>query len=172
MDGSSPEKLLADFQQACAAGTYDDYGIARQFLTTSQRRRWKPQQQVTVLKPKTELKIVFDAETNTASGAGQPSLRLNKAGISQKIRTEETVRYSVEKENGQWRISSLPDGVVLTHSAFKNAFAKRNVYYWSNDHRFLVPDPRWVPRKNGAQHLWSRYFSVPVMIFPRRLALR
>lgn len=161
VDGSSPEKLLADFQQACAAGTYDDYGIARQFLTTSQRRRWKPQQQVTVLKPKTELKIVFDAETNEANGAGQTSLRLNKAGISQKIRTEETVRYSVEKENGQWRISSLPDGVVLTHSAFKNAFAKRNVYYWSNDHRFLVPDPRWVPRKNGAQHLLESLFFGP-----------
>lgn len=161
VDGSTPEKLLADFQQACAAGTYDEYGIARQFLTTSQRRHWKPQEEVTVLNPKTELKIGFDSETNRATGTGQPSLRLNKAGISQKFRTEETVRYSLAKENGQWRISSLPDGVVLTNSAFKNAFAKRNVYFWSSDHRFLVPDPRWVPRKNGAQNLLESLFFGP-----------
>lgn len=161
VDGSSPEKLLADFQQACAAGTYDDYGIARQFLTSSQRRRWKPQEQVTVLNPKTELKIDFDSETNGATGTGQPSLRLNQAGISEKFRSEESIRYSLAKENGQWRIKSLPDGVVLTSSAFKNAFAKRNVYYWSSDHRFLVPDPRWVPRKNGAQHLLQSLFTGP-----------
>ncbi|WP_122820068.1 LpqB family beta-propeller domain-containing protein [Varibaculum vaginae] len=161
MDGASPEKLLADFQQACAAGTYDDYGIARQFLTTAQRQSWKPQERVTVLNPKTELKIIFDPETNEVTGVGQPSLRLNKAGISQKFRTEETIKYSLAKEKGQWRISSLPDGVVLTSSAFKNAFAKRNVYYWSSDHRFLVPDPRWIPRKNGAQHLLESLFSGP-----------
>ncbi|MFR2393733.1 MAG: hypothetical protein ACLS7Q_06185 [Varibaculum cambriense] len=27
IDGSTPKKLLADFQQACAAGTYDDFEL-------------------------------------------------------------------------------------------------------------------------------------------------
>ncbi len=161
IDGSSPEKLLADFQQACAAGTYDDYGIARQFLTSVTRRSWQPQMQVTVLKPKTELKIAFADETKSATGSGQAVLRVNKVGVRQSFRQEETFKYELAKENGQWRISSLPDGVVLTNTAFKNAFSKRNVYYWSTDHRFLIPDPRWLPRKNIAQYLLAALFSAP-----------
>lgn len=161
IDGSSPEKLLADFQQACAAGTYDDYGIARQFLTSGTRRNWQPQTQVTVLKPKTELKIVFADGSKVATGSGQPVLRVNKLGIRQSFRQEETIKYELAKEGGQWRISSLPHGVVLTNTAFKNAYSQRNVYYWSSDHRFLIPDPRWVPRKNIPQYLLTALFSAP-----------
>lgn len=161
VDGSTPEKLLADFQQACAAGTYDDYGIARQFLSAAQRRSWKPQAQVTVLKPKNELKVEFNSTDNTATGTGQPILRLSKAGIEKDYHAEETFKYQLVKENDQWRINALPDGVVLTSSAFKNAYGKRNVYYWSSDRRFLIPDPRWVPRKNSPQHLLEALFSGP-----------
>lgn len=161
IDGSSPEKLLADFQQACAAGTFDDYGIARQFLTTATRRSWNPQTQVTVLKPKTELEIAFSEEANEATGSGQPVLRVDKVGRASNFRRGETFKYALVKEGGQWRISSLPNGVVLTNTAFKNAFSKRNVYYWSNDHRFLIPDPRWLPRKNIAHFLLTALFSAP-----------
>lgn len=161
IDGSSPEKLLADFQQACAAGTYDDYGIARQFLTAATRHSWQPQTQITVLKPATELKIAVTDEANSVTGSGQAVLRVNKVGIRQNFRQEETFKYELAKEDGQWRISSLPDGVVLTNTAFKNAFSKRNVYYWSSDHRFLIPDPRWLPRKNIAQYLLTALFSAP-----------
>ncbi len=161
IDGSSPEKLLADFQLACAAGTYDDYGIARQFLTSATRRSWNPQSQVTVLKPKTELKIAFSEGTNEGIGSGQPVLRVNKVGEASNFRQGETFKYALVKEGGQWRISSLPDGVVLTNTAFKNAFSKPDVYYWSNDHRFLIPDPRWLPRKNIVQYLLAALFSAP-----------
>lgn len=163
IDGSTPEKLLADFQQACAAGTYDDFGIAKQFLTSGTRRSWQPKTQVTVLKPKTELKIVFADGSKLATGSGQPVLRVNKVGMRQSFREEETVKYELTKEGGQWRISSLPDGVVLTNTAFKNAYSKRNVYYWSSDHHFLIPDPRWVPRKNIAQYLLTALFSAPTI---------
>lgn len=161
IDGSSPEKLLADFQQACAAGTYDDYGIARQFLTSGTRRSWHPQTQVTVLKPKTELKLTFTDGAKEATGSGQPVLRVNQVGMRQSFREEETIKYELTKEDGQWRINSLPDGVVLTNTAFKNAYSQRNVYYWSSDHRFLIPDPRWVPRKNIVQYLLTALFSAP-----------
>ena len=51
--------------------------------------------------------------------------------------------FRFTKELGEWRLSVAPDGVVLTESAFSEAFHSYRLYYFSAGYRELVADVRW-----------------------------
>jgi hypothetical protein len=46
---------------------------------------------------------------------------------------------------GQWRISDLPNGIVLSRTSFQNSFQPYPIYFFDPDYTFLVPDVRWFP---------------------------
>jgi hypothetical protein len=51
--------------------------------------------------------------------------------------------FGFVQENGEWRISDAPPGIVVTEAAFREAFASFRLYYFSADYREVVPDSRW-----------------------------
>ena len=44
---------------------------------------------------------------------------------------------------GQWRISSAPDGTVLTPNRFASIFHSYDLYFFDPTFQYLVPDRRW-----------------------------
>ncbi len=53
--------------------------------------------------------------------------------------------YGVAQVAGEWRISSLPNGLVLTPGDIDRGYRTFNLYYFTRDFSTLVPDPVTVP---------------------------
>ena len=51
--------------------------------------------------------------------------------------------YSFVQENGEWRISGGPDGIVLSQSSFSVVFTERALYFFDPTYTYLIPDVRW-----------------------------
>lgn len=56
-----------------------------------------------------------------------------------------TYNYSVVMYHGQWRISSAPDTLLLTHTEFDADYQLRPLYFFDPGGEHLVPDPVYVP---------------------------
>ena len=56
----------------------------------------------------------------------------------------------VKNGDGQWRISSAPDGTVLPPSRFASIFSSYEVFFFDPTFRFLVPDLRWFRKGTTA----------------------
>src|SRR5690606_24623128 len=57
----------------------------------------------------------------------------------------QVLSYSFVQENGEWRISSAPAGIVLAESTFRTIFSQHSLYFYDLTLTRLVPDQRWFP---------------------------
>jgi hypothetical protein len=55
------------------------------------------------------------------------------------------VTYGLVRVGGEWRIDSLPDGILINALDFGVTFRPFPVYFSDAGHRFLVPDIHWFP---------------------------
>jgi len=67
----------------------------------------------------------------------------------------------VQDSSGQWRISGLDDGVVLSHANFQVIYRSTPVYFLSVDNKFLVPETRWFPNVNLATSVMQALIAGP-----------
>jgi hypothetical protein len=141
---ASPEEIVAGFLTASEAGTYNnDFEVARQFLTDTAEDGWKPD----------AARIVYTgvAETNAPDAAGQMVVRVAEIGwmddagrFTESSGDVRQVPFEVaQNASGQWRISALEDGVLVSGVGFLDAYAPLQVYFATPDLRDLVPDQRW-----------------------------
>jgi len=140
---ASKDEIIADFLQA-ATSSAGNYQIAREFLSPKAAQSWDPTKSVLIReKPANPQDVGDNSVTYTVS---------TKASVSalgvyseQSSDSNETLTYSFSKVKGQWRISDLPDGVVVSRSTFDNTFGEYPVYFFDPDFHYLVPDVRWFP---------------------------
>lgn len=139
--GASPEEIINGFIQA-GAGPQDDYSVARQYLTAEARSEWSPGQQT----------MIYSTPPNyQPAGEGEYQMELNvdsrvdSTGIM--FRTDEFVRetFELEQVEGEWRISSLPEGLgkILDQTMFERAHTAVEQYFFDPQLRYAVPDQRW-----------------------------
>ncbi|NMM16388.1 MAG: hypothetical protein HHJ14_04360, partial [Cellulomonas sp.] len=62
---------------------------------------------------------------------------------------------------GQWRISVLDDGVVLSAPSFEQVYRSAAIYFLSPDSSYLVPDVRWFPVRNLATSVMQALLAGP-----------
>lgn len=162
--GASPEEILQGFKNACAAGPYDEYVTAKSFLTKQTSKQWDPQAETVVVKESDGLEfkaVQIEEDTARFRGSGKAVLRLGKAGISLPVASELGNNFTLEKEQGEWRISSLPKGIVLSEPAFNNAFIKKSLYYYSYSGQDLIADPRFFSRHEVATQMLHALLKGP-----------
>ena len=152
--GATPQEILTDFMQA-ARSPEGNYEIARQFLTTDAAEAWKPGASV-LIREGTGTQITRGPDSIDFSVSTRASV--NASGLYTEERTAATQRlpFEFEKQNGEWRISSLDDGTVLSRDNFLAVFETHALYYFDPSYRYLVPDIRWFPvRSNVATRIAS-----------------
>ena len=158
--GSSQEQLLNGFL-AAGTGPQNDYAVARQFLSTGFADGWDPRASVTV-RPgtgtttrvsDTELDYTFvDSATVDDDGRYAPA--------TSSVPT--TLGYRFVQEDGQWRISDAPDGIVLTPATFQSVFRAHSVYFYDPTFTYLVPDERWfLARSSTGTRIATALLSGP-----------
>jgi len=144
---ATPEQIVQGFIRA-GRGPQDNYRVAREFLTDELAQSWSPIASVLVsasaIAPAQldddswELTIGVSASVD-AGGRYAPTSSAESRTLDFDL---------VQNADGQWRISSAPDGTVLPPSRFETVFTSYPLYYFDPSYRYLVPELRWFPRSS------------------------
>jgi hypothetical protein len=142
--GASQSEILTGFIRA-ALNPQKDYEVAREFLSTSFAPSWHPDAGVTIdagnrvqtvdSPVALSLTISPQADVDAAGGYSQAP---SDAPI--------VLPYSFVQENGQWRINTAPDGIIMSGSEFNEVFRSYALYFFDPSFVHLVPDQRFFPR--------------------------
>lgn len=141
--------VLRDFF-AAAAHPIDDFQAMRAFMTPDLAANWKPLEKARILDGVNLISQTSGGnkdQTFTARGATVGQLGTDGAYEPQSGDFEETVEMTLG-DDGQWRISSLPDGVVMERQAFLDNNRPRNLYFLDPAGNHLVTD-----RQIGRAHV-------------------
>ncbi|HWM16530.1 MAG TPA: GerMN domain-containing protein, partial [Microbacterium sp.] len=152
--GATPEQIVDGFIRAGSGpGPSANWDVARMFLAPSIRETWNPEAGVTIDLPDdrqptspsegvVHVSLVAVA-TVDQNGAYQPA----EAGL-----TPLSFRLA-QQDDGEWRITEAPDGVVIDRDVFTNVFHRYSLMYFDPTWQFLVPDMRWFPTTNAATRI-------------------
>jgi hypothetical protein len=140
---ASKTEIFTDFLQA-ATSPLNNYGIARDFLTAKAAEGWDPTESVLIREKPANPQDVGD---NSIAYTVSTKASINALGVYSEQATDanETLNYSFSKVKGQWRISALPGGIVLSRDSFENSFSDYPIYFFDPEFHYLVPDVRWFP---------------------------
>lgn len=148
--GSDQQRILLDFMQAVRSPR-DDYSVAQQFMTPELADRWDPDESAIVRTSASALPSQDAANTWLYTVTTRASLNADGIYSEQPEPSNQTLAFSFEQIDGEWRISEAPNGVVLSESSFASAFQQQVLYFFDASHRYLVPDVRWFPARARIQ---------------------
>ncbi|WIM68269.1 MtrAB system accessory lipoprotein LpqB [Corynebacterium breve] len=142
--GREADLLLRDFYAAGAVPA-GDYEAARSYLTPAARDVWNPSESVL---------IVDRIDLNTQPGGNNQrrslSVRGNVIGALEEggafVPEAGVYEATVELEQvgGEWRISSLPSGIIMERNELRNQYQPFNIYFAGKSSNVIVGDRRWV----------------------------
>lgn len=138
-----PEAIVRGFLAASAAGVTDNYEVARLFLAAS-AQSWRPSARTTVYSV-TDLTV--DVEDDEVGVSGPIAATVDDAGRYFEAEPGEQVEttFGLSRDSsGQWRISSLEDGVLVSEPTFAVVYRPVPLYFLSPDKAYLVPELRYL----------------------------
>jgi hypothetical protein len=146
--GMSPQQIVRGFLDASAS--FDgDHAVARQYLTTLAATIWDPAEGVRVYDLVPD---VAAAGTDQVRVTASLSATIDFDGALQVISPSRSssITFDLELQDGEWRINSLPNGLLLSRADVDRSFRSYDVYFFNPAFDMLVPDPRMLPVLDGA----------------------
>ncbi|MFJ9039109.1 LpqB family beta-propeller domain-containing protein [Streptomyces sp. NPDC102406] len=158
-DGATPTSVVDGFLEAL---TSDDpsYAMARKYLTPQAAKGWKPGRKTVVLADAPSARPVGrqndgdEGQLFELSGQQVATVDQQQAYQPESGQYDANLHLSLVKtaKGNQWRIDSLPTGVVLGESDFQRIYQSVNKYYYAVDsvseeqapQKQLVADPVFV----------------------------
>lgn len=152
--GADPRAIVQGFLAAGAAGLGDNYAVARQYLAGAARTGWQPTEGVVVYS--TAGTLDFQRVTETQVKVTLPVVATVDAdgryAESSPGAQQDAVFDLVRNADGQWRISGLDDGVLLSEPIFYSVYRATSLYFLTPARDMLVPEVRWFPQRNAATY--------------------
>ena len=142
--GESAPDIVEGFLEAMKA-TPISTTVARQFLSQAAADSWAPEQQ-----------IITYAEPGTASGGTTVRIPLSdvnlydERGAWQRTQASRVLETVLVQEDGEWRIDSVPDALIVPDSWFDDWYQRSSLYYFDPTSEVLVAEPVFVPRGDQA----------------------
>ncbi|MER7669056.1 LpqB family beta-propeller domain-containing protein [Kitasatospora sp. NPDC096128] len=149
--GAKPRELLTGFLDAVTAD--EGYETARKYLTERASASWNPDASIQVLSTtKIPLDQVGDADTTYSSTvSGQLLAKVDERhSYSLAVGAQPTNAFDftfVREKDGEWRIDSLPPGVIMNEANFRNSFRQVERFFYT------APDPSAPAPGNGGQEV-------------------
>ncbi len=145
---ATPREIIEGFIEA-GIGPQDDYKIAREFLNPKQRGAWKGAAQTLVYDARPS--VIPGAQSDTYTIQLEVVAEVDERGIMAEMPPHSTraIDLTVEKLEGQWRISELPDGTMIDRDSFNGLFGAQPIYFYDATYHYAVPDIRWFPKRTG-----------------------
>jgi hypothetical protein len=154
----TPKEIVSGFLAANASFA-NDHAVARQYLVPEASQSWRPGLAVTVFSqissavnrlPDGAVRSHETSPTTVVQVSGTVLGNLSNSGqysISSRSQGTTEEKFVLVRLNNQWRISSLPNQVLLTQSDFVHVYQSRNIYFFDPSLQTLVPDPVYVPQE-------------------------
>ncbi|HET9649527.1 MAG TPA: LpqB family beta-propeller domain-containing protein [Microlunatus sp.] len=135
--GADPLEVVQGYLRA-TSNYQPNFSVAKQFLTKAAAQSWSPEDGASIYTgtPMASGDIV------TLEGTLIGSLGADRTYTArdQKIRID----FGMVQENGQWRISKPPPGLMVEQYSFATFYQPYSLYFIGNQN-VLVPDPIYVP---------------------------
>ncbi len=151
-NGATQDQIVHGFIDA-AASPKNGFDIARKYLTPAMSASWNPDESVTVDRGtgRSYTQLTDVTSSSRWKVDVSPVANVDSAGVYYGVTSTAPVslRYDLTKVNGEWRISSAPNGVVLDDPTFRAVYAPRTLYFFNSSFSYLVPDLRWFPSRVG-----------------------
>ncbi len=154
---ASQRDLLAGFIAAFQSST-GGYAVAREYLTTAFAAKWDPTQVVQV---RTGSPRYLQSDDRTIDYAFTTSATVNASGAYSQGTAPTSLEFGFTRVGTQWRISSAPNGIVLSDQAFQRLFSKHALYFLDPSSTNLVPDLRWFPNGTAPTRVVSALLAGP-----------
>ena len=143
---ATQEEMMQDFILA-ATDPQNDYAVARSFLAESFAGAWDPDAITTIRTGVGTQRRISETELSYSLST---SASVSNDGHYEEADTETvSLPFAFVKEGDQWRISSAPEGIVLSEDSFGVVFGEYALYYFDPTYQYLVPDVRWFPNRSG-----------------------
>ncbi len=148
--GATPEDVVRGFLQA-GADFRGDHAVARTYLASPARQRWKAGSGTVVYDPAEAPFTVESRSDGSVVVSGVEVARIDGEGLYRpsagSTRAERLLRMT--RVRGQWRIAALADGLLLTPSDVRVAYRRVNLYFVAPSKKLLVADPVFLPALPG-----------------------
>lgn len=139
-----PADLVRAFLDANADPT-SSYAAGRTYLTKAAQPKWQPGSSITIIqntfntlpdqtKPD-HAQVLLTVQIIGRLGADQAFVPASAPSA---------LTIPVDKQDGQWRISSPPPGVYMTLDRFNEVYRQTKIYFLDPQKRVLVPDLRYL----------------------------
>lgn len=158
--GADPDILLRDFFSAGAFPS-QQYQGSRAYLTEATAKSWDPS---------VSTRVLDRIDLNTQPGATEDERHiiirgtqvgtLGTGGVYQPENSEYTAEIVMKRVDDEWRIDSVPNGVVIERTDMRNHYSPHNVYFFDPSGQVLVGDRRWI--YNGMQSLETTLLTLLV----------
>lgn len=153
----SREEILRGFIEAFKSS--GDYDVARQFLSTNFVESWEPRESVLLRSGNARFASTGDESMQYVITA---NASVDASGIYTPFpAAPATLDFGFVQEEGQWRISSAPNGIVLSTASFRTIFGQHVLYFLDAGRNNLVPDLRWFQAGTAATRIVSTLLAGP-----------
>lgn len=157
-DNADPEEIVDGFLEAM---TSDDPGFAtaRKYLTRQAARTWRPEASITVLTNAPDRDQADRMADTDTQGKSYPisGRRIAKVDARRAYRPEVPAEFnesihvvqqpSADGKAKEWRIDSLPSGLVLGEADFLRNYRSVNKYYFASGENWVVADPVYIRQR-------------------------
>jgi hypothetical protein len=141
-DGMSENQVVQGFLDASAS--FDgNHAVARQFLTPAASATWDTNAGVAVYDGAPSL--IEQGQSVVVSAVKSGDISTNGRFTVSDGSSELREVFGLVKQDGEWRIDSVPEGLMLSQSDVDRAFRSFPVYFFNPTFDMLVPDARMVP---------------------------
>ncbi|MBG6094865.1 LpqB family beta-propeller domain-containing protein [Nocardioides luteus] len=157
--GASPGEIVDGFLDAMKA-TPMSTAYARRYLTKDAAKNWAPAGRT----------LVYGELGSHVGSSPRVSVELEDAGWLDErgvwrgalAASQAILDFELTRTEGEWRISSAPDALVVEEDWFLTHFARSNLYYVEPTGHTLVPEPIFAPKGTAyATTLVSSLLSGP-----------
>lgn len=145
---ATPQEIIDGFIEAGIA-SQDDYKVAREFLDPKAAGIWKGSGRTLVYAGAPS--VIPGSQADTFTIQLEIVAEIDDLGVRTDMaqHTTRAVDVGLEKLEGQWRISALPDGIMLDEASFTHVFAPQTLYFYDVSYAYAVPDVRWFLTRTG-----------------------
>ena len=161
-EGASAQNVVLGFLRA-SADFRNDHRVARLHLAPQVRQRWRTGASTTIYeRVETPLAVEEDGETVTVSGAEVARIDAEGSYRRTPTGTDVTRSFTLARVDGEWRIASLEDGLLLSLVDAQESLRQVSLYFLSPSLNTLVPDTVLLPELPGlSTRLVSRLLRGP-----------
>ncbi|MFD5770896.1 LpqB family beta-propeller domain-containing protein [Streptomyces sp. NPDC127049] len=155
---ANPDEIVDGFLEAM---TSDDPGFAtaRKYLTRTAAKNWKPEQSITVLATAPDREPADRHEDPENQGRAYPISGRTIATVDSRhaYQAVSSVEYAqaihvvqepvANSKDKEWRIDTLPPGLVLGEADFLRNYRSVDKYYFASGENWLVADPVYIRQR-------------------------